>query len=526
MNQNSKVRLPMPHSWEDGLADLNIQEQIYGHRFTQDQEPYMIVLETLAVCANIPLGTEIADEKQHEDISYELPHRKHMRFLLFQDTQMDAIAKDPNLSDDQKWKKWKAHLMGNYPTNEDKETEFKYLDENFKYSFSSAYQAITLLKSMTLDVTNNRRWTSQFLSVMGPDMICTDMRKKEPWSSDRRFFARGGELVYLMLNRSSVVADLKELIGKRFLDAGNEFNKIAKALCKKETEPSETDSKKRKQPYKSNAKIGYLPYHKHEAYNRLGEDWKSILSLNGLPAGHHFEPIFRITALNLLTYFGEQAHNEIDAPKKEPIIADFMDGSDTQFARYSKGNLSWHRELANRAVKSYIDNQLAGSPDWELATKKGKIEDAKTIINEEFKVNESALVGDSINDLIDKVVKIGQTRKKNNAHDFLLPLIKNSGIADYRPGIGTWFNINDDMIFALVLSNVTKDTELHLFLQKLYKRYGLVIGPNEAEDAFVRPRVNNLKFESNLTSFESRLSLLSLAKRHSDDCAFVINPYK
>ena len=515
MNQISEIPLPMPHSWEDGVADLCIQERIHGHRFTQDQEPYMIVLETLAVCAKIPLGTKIADENTHEEFSYDLPHRKHMRFLLFQDTQMDAIANDANLSDDQKWQKWKAHLMEDYPTNEDKEAEFKYLDDNFECSFSSAYQAISLLKSMTLDVTNKRRWTSQFLSVMGPDMICTDMRmsKSKLWSSDRRFFARGGELVYLMLNRSSVVSDLKDLIGKKFLDENNEFNKIAKALCGEETKPT-------------NAQIGYLPYNKHDAYNRLGEDWKSVLSLNGLPVGHHFEPIFRITALNLLTYFGEQAHNEIDAPKKEPIIADFMDGSDTQFARYSNGNLSWHRELANRAVKSYIDNQLASSLDWKHATKMGKIEEAELAINELFKVKNNAIIGDSIIDLIDKAVEIGQDRKKNNAHDFILPLIKNSGLADYRPGIGTWFNITDDMIIALILSNVTKDTELHILLQKLYKRYGLVIGPNEAEDAFGRPRVNNLKFKSNLTSFENRLSLLSLAKRHSDDCAIAINPYK
>ena len=518
MSQISKTPLKMPHGWEDSLelADSCIQERIHGHRFTQDQEPYMIVLETLAVCAEQPLGTEIADEKTHEKFSYNLPHRKHMRYMLFQDTQMEAIANDKNLSDDQKWQKWKANLIEDYPSNEDKISEFEHLDKNFKSSFSSVYQAITLLKSMTLDVTNKRRWTSQFLSVMGPDMICTDIRrKKDSWSSDRRFFARGGELIYLMLNRSSEVSDLKNLIGEKFLDKDNEFNKIAKALCKPETEPSKTI-----------ADIGYLPYHKHEAYNRLGEDWKSILSLNGLPVGHHFEPIFRITALNLLTYLGEQAHNEIGASKKEPIVADFMDGSDTQFARYSKGNLYWHRELVNRSVKSHIDSQLASSLDWEHAVKMGKIEEAKITINKLFKVKKNAIVGDSIKDLIDKAVEIGQNPKKNNAHDFLLPLTKNSGIADYRPGIGTWFNISDDLIIALVLSNVVKDTELHLFLDKLYKRYGLVIGPKEAEDAFGRPRVNNLKFASNLASFETRLSLLSLAKRHSDDCAFVINPYK
>ena len=51
---------------------------------------------------------------------------------------------------------------------------------------------------------HNRRWTSRFLAVTGPDMICSDMREaaNQGWSPDRRFFGRGGELVYLMLNRS------------------------------------------------------------------------------------------------------------------------------------------------------------------------------------------------------------------------------------------------------------------------------------------------------------------------------------
>ena len=515
MNSISNSPLPMPHNWNDGVAELCIQEKIHGHRLSQDQEPYMIVLETLAVCADKPLGDEVASSTEHENFSYELPHRKQLRFLLFQDTQMEIIAQDVNLSDVQKWEKWKSHINTFYKTDGDEENPFSYLDENFKSNFTSLYQAICLLKSMKLDVTNKRRPTSQFLSVLGPDMICTDMRvnPKGGWSPDRRFFARGGELVYLMLNRSSLAVRLKELIGDKFLDDDNEFNLIAKALSGKNTKPS-------------TVQIGYLPYSQHVAYDRMAEDWNSILSLNALPIGHHFEPIFRMTALNLLTYLGEQAHNELGQYKIEPIVADFMDGADTQFARYSKGNLSKTRELFNRSVDAHVNKQLENTQKWNTAKNNNHQMKAIEAICDCFKVNKDKLVWKSFEDLIGQTVKIGQERGKNNAHDFLLPLTKNSGIAEYRSGIGTWFNISDDMIHALVLSNVTTDIELDLFLRKIFQRYGLVIGPKQAEEAFVRPRVDITKFESNLVAFESRLSQLSLAKRHSDDCAIVINPYK
>ena len=71
------VRLAPPPDVLDNI-DMEVQERIYGHRFVQEQEPYMIVLETLAACASVRLGECRATKEAHESFSYELPHRRKM----------------------------------------------------------------------------------------------------------------------------------------------------------------------------------------------------------------------------------------------------------------------------------------------------------------------------------------------------------------------------------------------------------------------------------------------------------------
>ena len=158
-------------------------------------------------------------------------------------------------------------------------------------------------------------------------MICTDMREtaNRSWSADRRFFGRGGELVYLMLNRSSLASEIGGLVKKRFLNSNDPMNGIAAALC----DPSDDG--------KTNAHVGYLPFRHHVAYERLAEDWRGILTLDRLPDGHLFEPLFRITGLNIVGYLAECARDEIGAAKAEPIIADLTDGDDKPIAAILKG---------------------------------------------------------------------------------------------------------------------------------------------------------------------------------------------
>lgn len=507
--------LPAPGDVLNG-ADMRVQETIHGHRFIADQEPYMLVLEALAVCAATPLGSVTAGENAHETFHYDLPHRRKMRFLLFQDRHLESVFKDDSIPDATKWGAWKERVNDQFDPDRRGHDHFSYLDETFECRIESVLQAVRLLRSMELDVMHNRRWTSRFLALRGPHMICPDMREgpNGAWHADRRFFGRGGELVYLMLNRSSLAGEVGTLVQERLLNAKDPMNVIAKALC---------DPKDDK---KSSTHIGYLPFREYPAYDRLAEDWKGILSLNRLPNGHLFEPLFRMTGLNLAVYLAERARDEIGAPRAEPIIADLTDGADKQLRQSSKEHLNRHRQSANRAVQAFVERHVGLDEGWATAVAQGDRSAATKALQRLFGYASRDKKPPAPAKQLDSFLTQAMGREKNNAYKYLLPLVKGIGLAATRQRIGSWFCLDDAMIRALVMSNVSRTIPLQDFVARLYERYGLVIGPAEARRAFDRPPVGAQSFEANLAALETRMTRLALTRRLSDDCAFITNPYR
>ena len=494
---------------------MRVQEVIHGHRFIPEQEPFMIVLETLAVCDSVRLGSVVPEENSHELFSYQLPHRRKMRYLLFVDRHLERIACDETIPDSTKWEMWKKLTNEQYDRTHDGQDHFSYLDQVFDRKINSLLQAVRLLRSRELDVLHNRRWTSRFLAVTGPDMICTDMREnaKQNWSADRRFFGRGGELVYLMLNRSSYAAEIGVLVNRRLLNQQDSMNLIAKALCDPHDDKATSTS------------VGYLPFKNHRAYDRLAKDWKKILTLDRLPEGHLFEPLFRITGLNLVRYLAERCRDETGAERVEPIIADLTDGDDKQLRQSSKEHLNRHRQAANRAVHAYVESLANNDEGWRTAVSHDDPIAAREVIDRLFSYNSSEIQPFTPLNCLEALIAQAKSRDKNNAYKYLLPLVKGIGLATSRSRIGTWFGLDDSMIFALVIANVSRVVELREFIARLYNRYGLVIGPEEARRAFDRLPVGVHSFEANLAALEARMTRLNLTRRLSDDCAFVINPY-
>ena len=509
--------LPAPPTVLEG-ADMRVQETIHGHRFLQEQEAFMLVLEALAVCAAKPLGSVSATDTTHEAFRYDLPHRRKMRFLLFQDRHLEKIAKDDTIPEESKWSVWKKRVNRQFEPENDGQDHFAYLDCVFHSRFDSLVQAVRLIQSMELDVMHNRRWTSRFLAVTGPDMICADFREstsqRRSWSTDRRFFGRGGELVYLMLNRSRYVQPLAKLIGDRLLDSNDPMNQIAKVL----SDPNDTAS--------ASAHIGYLPYLHHDAYDRLAEDWLGILRLERLPAGHLFEPLFRITGLNLVAYLADRARVEVGAQRPEPIVVDLTDGRDRQLRQSAKEHLNRHRLAANRAVRAFIERRLEVDEGWKTAVDLRSPTAAKGVLNQLFHYRTKDESPGAPAKQRESLIGHALGRDKNNIHKYLLPLTRDIGLAAARQRVGSWFVIDDHLLVALVLANVDQAVELRDFIARLHDRYGIVIGPDEARKAFDRLPVGAQSFEGNLMALEARMTGLALTRRLSDDCAFVINPYK
>jgi hypothetical protein len=95
-----------------------------------------------------------------------------------------------------------------------------------------------------------------------------------------------------------------------------------------------------------------------------------------------------------------------------------------------------------------------------------------------------------------------------------------------RRGTGTWYAPDDALLKALVMTTVDGREEYHRFLNRIYERYRLVIGVKEAEDAYGNLPTDEKAFTQNTQRLEQRLRTLGLLRRLSDDCAYVVNPFR
>lgn len=513
-----------PQGLFDRKSNLSfrVQEHIHGHRFVQEQDAYMIVLETLSVCRARPLGSVRISGNLHEDFQYEVPILRKLRYLLFEDHHLEEIAADETVPDTERWRRWKRAASRAFPSGDDTphDGHFDYLDAVFEEDFEALLQAVRLARSLEIDVIHSRRWSSRFLAPTGPELLLHDFDvPARDWTADRRFFGRGGELVYLMLNRSSDAASIGRLLEDRLLSRTDPMNMIARAL----RDPAEAGPNA-KTPRNKQLSIGYLPLAAHPAYERMGEDWKALLSLDGLPSTHLFEPLFRITGLNLVRYLAERAA-EVCGAAPEPILADFTDGEQKSLRTRSKDSLNRHRTRADDAVRVYVEKRLETSPDWDAAVKSSHKNRAAQVLHELFGVKKPDA---SVSPERQKraLIEDAQTRSKNNAAFYVLKLVKDIGLGTARQRVGAWFAVEDAMLTALVLANVDTSLELGEFTRRLYERYGLIVGPAEARSAYRQLPVDVEELEANLSALEARMNGLGLTQRLSDDCAFVFNPYR
>ncbi len=85
-------------------------------------------------------------------------------------------------------------------------------------SFDDFAKAIELLRSSAFEARSNKRWSSKFVFPFGPDALYEDLRVDAGGASnDRRFFARTGELLYLMLCRAARGPELGQKLVERLL---------------------------------------------------------------------------------------------------------------------------------------------------------------------------------------------------------------------------------------------------------------------------------------------------------------------
>ena len=510
-----------------------VQEGIFGHRYIEEQKAFMLVLEVLSICRSLQIDgsgvsydtTRIFDhatssETEHEQFKIPILKMGALRYILFQDSSLERISQVEK-SGDERFEQWVEELnLGYKALVRNDEVDFRYLLKRFENRFLDVLQAVRILRGLELDVMHNRRWTSRFLVPCGPHLQFVDVR--EDFSADRRFFGRGGEMVYLMLSRSSQAKTLAQELRTKFFDVQDPLDKIAEKLLPPVSPNLDI---------RDGGRVGYLPLRGHKSYDRMADDWLSILELPKLPTAQKLDPLFRMTALNLVRYFMDRSHEVSDSPVLDPMPLDLTGGTKSDLRDLSKSYLKRQRQSIEDAVETFIVKCLDSMPKWQQSNRHSDLEQrsslARAAICEGFNYqNKNYEIGSrEPKAWRSEFIKLAKSRSRNSISTLIEPLGKQSGFVLARQRVGSWFAGSDEFIEALVLSGVTEPITISEFLNNLYERYRIVIGPREAGDAFERPPCDISSFEENLKAFERRLTGLGYVKRLSDDCAFVSNLY-
>ena len=332
----SSARLERPNTGQESM-DFWVDEAIWGHRLHDEQSPWLTILECLGV-AYSELGKGRAfEETSGRRLSYTPMLQLRLRNILFNNPKLQLIALRFSNSDEA-WKEWREEMSRS--CGGIVEPDFQYLAHHF-HSFKDFATVVQFLRTSSVEGANNKRWSSQFVFPFGPSALYEDLNVKPGGgtSNDRRFFARSGELLYLMLCRSGRAAEIRDAIKSRFFDNTRQYARLISVL----QGPDEFS--------KSEHPGAYLPYLSLPDYGDLAADWLALLS-RALPNYDVLPHLVAITGLHLLLYFLRRAHLECGETSPLTLVAEIVAASRTKVRDLSCDSYAHNNQLPQRALEA------------------------------------------------------------------------------------------------------------------------------------------------------------------------------
>lgn len=491
-----------------------VDEHIWGHRLYDEQLPHLAVLEFLSVLgsnAHQPLR-EISGQK----VRYRPQRQIRLRGLLFNNPYVESV-RERSCSDEEKWEDWRAKFAVDADQLGDGDTS--YLRKAFN-TFDDFAKAIELLRSSSFEAKSNKRWSSKFVFPFGPDAMYEDLRIDADGgaSNDRRFFARSGELLYLMLCRAKNGARLGDELVKRLFNASAPMNRLVRALQDKPQHAGDFRD------------VGYLPHASHPRFDRLCEDWLAILSRD-MPVYDALEHLIASAGLNLLLYFLECG--KVTAGDAEPVelICEIVSRERTKVRSLSAVSYQSNQAISLRAIRASIES-IRLTDEWIAAsTSQDPSGECAALLNARFQwpPTDGGDDGDAVNStgeqLIRTLVDKAEARHEQHIGKIHAAWSRSIGLSSRRLSRSTRYAPNDRLLKTLVVAMVEDRMQFDEFLSEARSRYGLVIGDAEGIRLVTEKLVDQEALSENRSNLETRLVGLGLVRRLSDSCSFVENPF-
>ncbi|WP_435923404.1 hypothetical protein [Paenibacillus sp. DYY-L-2] len=497
-------------------SDMWVDEAIWGHRLYDEQTPWLCFMEFLNVLNAEMHAARALKETSPNTLSYSPQQRLYLRNILFNNPRMRVIEREFRNDNHAQWEKWietmAADSAGIQTPN------FSYLQSRFS-SFEDFIDVVEFLSSSTIEGENNKRWSSLFIFPFGPDCLYEDLNVKGTnISQDRRFFARTGELLYLMLARSGKGEELLKHFEDRILNNDSKFNRLVSAIQPDE-ELSHSSSIKREG--------AYLPYLDLPEYKAIAEDWIRLFKCN-IPTYDVIPHLINVMGIHMLIYSLNRAKEVLGQSDKATFLLEIVSPKKTIVRELSADSFYENNLLSRSAVERYI-RQVSETNEWQSAINSNELLECRDILKKKFewpkKSKEDDYDFDSPQELLNALLENAINRHNQHLNKFHNVWSREIGLSSRRGSRRYRYAPQDLLIKSLVLCVVPSRMEFQDFLEELFLKYGFIIGDKQASSYINSGRADQEAFSENASRLEQRLASMGLLKRLSDGCAYVENPF-
>jgi hypothetical protein len=499
-------------------VDFCVDENIWGHRLYDEQLPHLTVLEFLgALGSNLdkPLRPQ---EGLGGSFKFQPQRQIRLRGLLFNNPYVESISESAH-ADEEKWRQWFERFNQGATGNGDGVADMAYLRHSFA-AFDDFAKAIELLRSSSFESRSNKRWSSKFVFPFGPDALYEDLEidSKGKMSNDRRFFARTGELLYMMLTRAQRGAELGDLLVERLFDREAPMNRLARVM---QGAPQRAEDSRQS---------GYLPEASSPRFDQICEDWLSILAKD-MPIYDDLEHLIAISGLNMLLYFLERAKRTAGDDDPVEIVCEIVSKERTKVRALSGDSYQFNQGLPAKAVRAHVES-IRLDAGWAKAASSSFPEAERVrLLRERFQWpsvdggDDEDYAGESPDALVGKLADLALARHEQHVGKIHASWTRAIGLSSRRLSRRTRYAPNDRLLKSIVVAIVDDRMQFDEFLAEAKRRYGLILGDAEGVRLVDAKLVDQEELSENRDNLEARLVGLGLVRRLSDSCSFVENPF-
>ncbi|WP_214710455.1 hypothetical protein [Exiguobacterium sp. s55] len=444
----------------------------------------------------------------------------------------------------------------------------------------------TFFKNLTIPLTTpmgkpvDRSWYAQMMYPLHESLLYTEIRvnrdkgksKNPTYNYERNFFARGGELYYLMLHygtvdnkelREEIEKNMKRLLSNSsgLITVVNQINEAFEEYAFTETG---TSTKDQPAPLIKDSELediisGWekseyplLPSTELPLYREFAEELNALLTLK-IDVYEMFDILTSLITFQLHRYMIYQAEQIVQ--EKTHYFIDCFEGQNKSIKFLAQDSYRIHESVVGEAYKTFVEERVAEVFPEDQADE--KIQAWKQSFNGDQKTKVAGYTSFfedlNLNSLHTpkkkKLIEALETSNINKAKKMLrlriielymedlsksqLPIMKtlarDGQFIISGKGAKARYVLHDNILSALVYATLNGEITLPYddFLHRLYEKYQIIIGENAAKISglYSKEGINLSHFRSNEKKMRQKLKQNGLLQEYSDATALIRNPY-